>query len=147
MTPQMREQAPPAISSGGATVIASGTLIPFGERGEVSFTLGPLSERLTVAFRFEDGPITGPGTQIEVTRPSSEMIRLVLRDFGGPTGEGTIKPLRLGVLGGLHLYVHFRVFRVGQAPRTFHYTFYLRDERGLNDRIAEALTAGQPSDE
>jgi len=127
----MSKHAPPAISSGGAKVIASGTFIPFDERGEVAFEIGPPNERLAIIFRFEDGPGGGLEPQIEVARASAQIIRLVLRNFGSPTGDGTAKPLKLGMLGGLTLYAQLRVFRVGTAPRTIHYTFFERDDISL----------------
>jgi hypothetical protein len=130
----MRTQAPPVVFTGGATVIASGTVIAFNDWGEIRFQIGPLEERLSIVFMFKDGPI-GPEPRIEVLPQDEKTITLLLHDFGSPTGEGTTSPLKLGTLDGLQLYVHFRVFRVGRAPRTFHYTFYLRAPGTLQDMI------------
>jgi hypothetical protein len=135
----MSKHAPPTISSAGARVIASGTVIPFDEQAEVAFEIGPPNGRLAVIFRFEDGPGVGPESKIQVTRASAPIVRLVLRNFGDPNGEGTVAPLKLGVLEGLTQYVHFRVFRVGTGPRTFHYTFFESGDISL----AETLVRGE----
>ena len=131
----MSKHDPPAISSGGTRVIASGTVIPFDEKGEVAFEIGPPHERLAIMLRFENGPGGGPEPKIEVTRASAKIIRVVLRNVGGPNGEGTAAPLRLGVLEGLTLYGHFRVFRVGTGPRTLHYTIFESGDMSLAETL------------
>jgi len=143
----MSKHAPPVVFTGGATVIASGTVIAFNEWGEVSFRIGPLNERLTVVFKFEDGPVVGPQSRIEVLPQDSRTIKLVLRNFGNPTGDGTISPFKLGTLEGLALYVHFRIVRVGKSPRTIHYTFYQRDDAITAKAQLEALKSLDTFDE
>jgi hypothetical protein len=118
----MIKHEPPAISSGGARVIASGTVIPFDEKGEVALEIGPHHERLAIVLRFEDAGGSEP--QIDVKRAGAQLVRLVFRNVGSPTGDGTTAPLRLGVLEGLSLFGQFRVFRVGTGPRTLHYTIF-----------------------
>lgn len=144
----MPNPADPVIFTGGARVIASGTVIAFNEWGEVSFRLGPLKERLSIVFRFEDGPSGGPEPRIEVLGEGEKGIKLVLRNFGDATGEGTVSPLKLGTLEGLQLYVHFRIFRVGKTPRVIHYTFYQRDDAAVRrGQLKASRTVGSLFDE
>jgi hypothetical protein len=131
-----KQQAPPEISSSGARVLASGTVIPFQEPGEVAFEIGPADERLAVIVRFEDGPGGGPGPKVEVNRASARLVRIVLRDSGSAEGGGTTRPQTLGALGGLKLWVHLRVFPAGEGPRALHYTFFLE---GGDISLAETL--------
>jgi hypothetical protein len=129
----MIKHDPPVITSGGARVIASGTVIPFDEKGEVAFEIGPHHARLALMLRFEDGG--GAEPQIEVKRAGAQLVRLVLRNVGSPGGDGTTAPLRLGVLEGLNLYGHFRVFRAGTGPRTLHYTIFESGDISLAETL------------
>jgi hypothetical protein len=132
----MTRHAPPDISSSGARVVASGTVIPFQEPGEVAFELGPADQRLAIILRFEDGPAGGAEPKIEVHRASARLVRLVFRNFGGPAGGGTTRPLTLGTLAGLKLWAHFRVSRATEGPRALHYTFFVE---GGDISLAETL--------
>jgi hypothetical protein len=132
----MTKHAPPEISSSGARVLASGTVIPFQEPGEVAFEVGPADGRLAIILRFEDGPGGGSEPKIEVHRASARLVRLVFRNFAGPAGGGTTRPLTLGTLEGLKLWAHFRVFRAGEGPRALHYTFFVE---GGDISLAETL--------
>ncbi|HSD28885.1 MAG TPA: hypothetical protein VLL75_16410 [Vicinamibacteria bacterium] len=132
----MTKHAPPEISSSGARVVASGTVIPFQEPGEVAFDIGPADERLAVILKFEDGPGGGPEPQIDVKRASARLVRIVVRGSASADGGGTTKPLTLGAFAGLKLWAHFRVFRSGAGPRTLHYTFFVE---GGDISLAETL--------
>jgi len=132
----MTRHAPPEISSSGARILASGTVIPFQEPGDVAFEIGPLDERLAIILRFEDGPGGGPEPRVEVTRASARLIRLVVRNFGGPDGGGTTRPLALGALEGLKLWAHLQVSPGGPGRRALHYTFFLE---GGDISLAETL--------
>jgi len=119
----MSKHAPPEISSSGARVVASGTVIPFHEPGEVAFEIGPSDERLAVIVKFEEGP--GGGPQIDVKQASPRLVRIAIRGSAGADGGGTTRPLTLGAFAGLKLWAHFRVFRSGEGPRMLHYTFFV----------------------
>jgi hypothetical protein len=121
----MNKHAPPEISSGGARVVASGTVIPFHEPGEVAFEIGPADERLAILVKFEDGAGGGGEPQIDVKRASARLVRIAIRGSAGADGGGTTRPLTLGAFAGLKLWAHFRVFRSGQGPRMLHYTFFV----------------------
>src|SRR5512144_2159009 len=121
----MIKHAPPEISSSGARVVASGTVIPFHEPGEVAFEIGPTDERLAILVKFEDGPARGADAKIEVERASSRLVRIVIRGSAGADGGGTTRPLTLGAFAGLKLWAHLRVFRSGEGPRMLHYTFFV----------------------
>jgi hypothetical protein len=129
----MSKHAPPEISSSGARVVASGTVIPFQEPGEVAFEIGPANDRLAVILRFEDGPGEPP---IEVKRASARLVRIVVRGSAGADGGGTTRPLTLGALEGLKLWAHLRVSRAGSGPRALHYTFFIE---GGDISLAETL--------
>lgn len=132
----MTRHAPPEISSSGARVVASGAVIAFQEPGEVAFEIGPADERLAIILRFEDDPGAGSEPKIEVHRASARLIRVVLRNFGGPEGGGTTRPLTLGALGGLKLWAHLQVSRAREGPRVLHYTYFLE---GGDISLAETL--------
>jgi Domain of unknown function (DUF6864) len=132
----MTRNAPPEISSGGARVVASGTVIPLREPGEVAFELGAPEERLAVIVRFEDAPAGGGEPRVEVERASARLARIVVRGTGGPAGGGTTAPLTLGSLSGLKLWAHLQVFRPGAGPRRLHYTFFVE---GGDTSLAETL--------
>ncbi len=132
----MIKHAPPEISSSGARVVASGTVIPFHEPGEVAFEIGPADERLAIIVKFEDGPGGGAEPQIEVKRASARLVRILVRGSAGADGGGTKRPLTLGALADLKLWAHFRVFRAGAGPRTLHYTFFVE---GGDISLAETL--------
>jgi hypothetical protein len=121
----MTKHAPPEISSGGARVVASGTVIPFHEPGEVAFEIGPADERLAILVKFEDGSGGGGEPQIDVKRASARLVRIAIRGSAGADGGGTTRPLTLGAFAGLKLWAHFRVFRSGEGPRMLHYTFFV----------------------
>jgi Domain of unknown function (DUF6864) len=121
----MSKHAPPEISSSGARVVASGTVIPFHEPGEVAFEIGPADERVAVIVKFEDDPGGGAEQQIDVKRASARLVRIAIRGSAGADGGGTTRPLTLGAFAGLKLWAHFRVFRSGQGPRMLHYTFFV----------------------
>jgi uncharacterized protein DUF6864 len=121
----MSKHAPPEISSSGARVVASGTVIPFHEPGEVAFEIGPADERLAVIVKFEDEGGGGAEPQIDVKRASARLVRIAIRGSASADGGGTPRPLTLGAFAGLKLWAHFRVFRSGEGPRMLHYTFFV----------------------
>ncbi len=131
-----KQHAPTEISSSGAKVVASGSVVPFHEPGEVAFEIGPADERLAVIVRFEDAPGGGAEPQVEVKRAGARLVRIVVRDSPGAEAAGTTSPLTLGKLAGLKLWAHFRVLRAGAGPRTLHYTFFLE---GGDISLAETL--------
>jgi hypothetical protein len=128
----MNRNAAPEVSSGGARVVASGTVIPFRDPGEVAFELGPPEERLAVIVRFEDGAAGGSEPRVDVERASARLVRVVVR--GG--GAGTSAPLTLGTLSGLKLWAHFLGSGSGTGPKTLHYTFFVE---GGDIGLAETL--------
>ena len=132
----MSKHAPPEISSSGARVVASGTVIPFHEPGEVAFEVGPANQRLAVIVKFEEEPAGGGAPQIDVKQASPRLVRIAIRGSAGADGGGTTRPLTLGAFDGLKLWAHFRVFRSGQGPRMLHYTFYVD---GGDISLAETL--------
>src|SRR5512143_2408410 len=121
----MSKHAPPEISSSGARVVTSGTVIPFHEPGEVAFEIGPPDERLAVIVKFEDEAGGGAVPQIDVKRASARLVRIAIRGSASADGGGTTRPLTLGAFAGLKLWAHFRVFRSGESPRMLHYTFFV----------------------
>jgi hypothetical protein len=140
----MAKAAAPTIFTGGARVIASGTVIAFKRTSDIRFQLGPVEERLVISFRFDDGiPKVPASERVQVRQVMPREILLILRNFGHLSGEGTLEPIKLGNLAGLQLYVNFVVFGLpGSAkPTALHYTFYERDDEAEMRRDIEAALA------
>jgi hypothetical protein len=125
--------------SGGADVIASGSVIAFGTGWDSSISL-LLSfsdgTSLSVRFEFEDDEAKAePRIDSETCRTE---IRLRLINFDNLGGVGNTKPLLLGNLDGVPFYLNIRVFQLQGGAKTLHYTFYVRDDASVNARRKEA---------
>lgn len=113
------------IKSGSAEIIASGSVIAFnGNPIEISY--GPSIERLTLIFAFkDDGQLE---TRIDATKPNPNALQFNLYNFRNPLGSGTSRPVPIGTLAGQKLYLHYRVYDIGNSDKTIHYTIYLSGE-------------------
>lgn len=118
------------IKSGTAEIIASGSVIAFnGNPIEISY--GPSIERLTLVFAFQDDG--QQDTRIDATKPNPNTLHFNLYNFRNPLGSGTSKPVPIGTLAGRKLYLHYRIYDIGNSDKTIHYTIFLSGEIASHD--------------
>lgn len=111
------------ITSGAATVIASGQVTSFGGQ-PLRFGL-KVDEDLT--FQVELVFASDPALGDVAVRPEhlDDGLRFHLVNFDGADGRGSAVPVLLGELGEHLWFMHFRVFRYGRTEdHTVHYSFY-----------------------
>lgn len=109
-------QYPLKVSTGGNEVIATGTV--HLTEPEVKFEL----TSLTIKYKFisDSGE---PRFTAEVI--NNEMV-INLHNFNNSLGEGLLKPIEIGTLGGRPLLATCYVHTTEGNIRQFHYTFMLR---------------------
>jgi hypothetical protein len=111
------------ISSGPATVVASGEVTSF--RGHPVIVRIPWAEGagLRVEFHFEDGP--EPTVRFE---PEADRAVFVLTGFTDVVDRGSAEPILVATADTASLYLHFRVRHGGRTlDRTLHFTAYQLD--------------------
>jgi hypothetical protein len=115
-----------SIKSGIADVIASGTVIGFAGN-PIEISVGGLK----FIFEFATDR-TSPTQQMHATADDRETLRLRLTNFDNPLGSGSTQPLPVGSLSSdekqRRLYLHLRVYALGDSDKSLEYTFYAGEE-------------------
>ena len=129
---------------GLAEVVASDTVIAF-QNHPITITFGPADDRLTAVFEFtDDEGRDAKSNEFRYKTENPERLKLSLRNFKSPLGSGLHKPLRLGTLSGVGLYLNFRVYQLVDSDKTLHYAFYRLDEEAEKKATAEGVGSAMP---
>jgi hypothetical protein len=92
-------------------------------------TFGPPTDRIRLILVFRDEE-DKQDTRIEGQVPDAQTAQITFFNFKSALGQGSIKPLELGTLDGRKLYLHYRIYPLGNSDKTFHYTLYRAEEIG-----------------
>lgn len=113
------------IQSGGARVVASGSVIAFHGL-PIDITLGPPFEGFRTFFAFVDNLPPGSPPSYQVQAITQNILQITLANFNSPLGVGVAEPLLIATNGIDELYCSYWVHTLtGPAPgKTLFYTFY-----------------------
>ncbi len=114
------------ISSGSAEIIVSGLATSF-KGSPISVSFGEPA-RITLTFSFVDQ--AGEGHSMKSNSPAPNTLEFTLVNFSNPLGTGTTQPIQIGTFGGKPMYVHFRVYSIGESDRTLQFTVYADSSSG-----------------
>ncbi|KGK98847.1 hypothetical protein LI82_06005 [Methanococcoides methylutens] len=118
-----------AIESGPVRVISSGTVISF-DKNPIEITMGG-SGRCKVIMIFHDEE--GEGKSFVRPRViGSRTIELTFVNFKDPLGSGNVKPIHFATIGGLTIFMNYRIYSYLDSDKTVHYTFYCSQEDSLD---------------
>ena len=111
-------------SCGGASVIASGTVIPLDDSPtELSIPMG--SSELTVRLIFEtDKENTTSRTTASGTKENPSLVLLRIFNFTAPLGGGPVNPIPLWKSPDGQVLLMLRIYSQKNGPPLIHFTFY-----------------------
>jgi hypothetical protein len=115
------------ISSGGAEIISSGTIIQFNRKPiEINVQLLDFSFKCILNFenKFD--------TKEQSLKATAEMstISLTFFNFNNPLGSGSSEPINIGTYEDKFIYLSYRIYSLNeQSDKTLHYSFYLTKEK------------------
>lgn len=108
------------IKTGDYDVIASGTVITFGDQPTEIF-FGE-TQKLSLKFVFLT---EGIGMKMESVQANENSLELRLFNFNQGLNQGNLEPIRIGDENGKEVFLSFRSSRLNQsASRTLEYTIY-----------------------
>lgn len=111
------------INSGDYEVLFSGTVIQY-EDNSISFHFDSKTYgKLSIIISFESDHTNVPKIKADKIDNRTLLIKLV--NFNNSVGTGNVEPGEIGTYGGRKLLISYRVYRLAEAGRTLHYTFYL----------------------
>jgi hypothetical protein len=125
------------VSSGGAVVLASGTVIAF-QNSPVTIEFGSPQERMQIRFEF----VSAEGGKMAIQWiPDGQMLRVELTNFTDSVGAGPTEALHVGAdKSGAQLFVNFRVSKLPKGDPTLTYSVYAHRADGA---VLEALARGR----
>ena len=111
-------------SSGPADVLASGTVISLN-REPIKVSFGAEGHELSVVFRFLDDPKAKEDEAgVEIKEVDSQTAEITLQNFRSSVPRGSSTALRLGLIDGLGVYLHYRVQDIGTGDKTLQFTIF-----------------------
>ena len=114
-------------TSGGAKLIASGTVIPF-DNGPVSIGI-PMGDGelvLTVSFISNEDKQSRWDVRPDPDKPTH--MGLVMSNFNMPFGGGPVEPIRLWRNPQFSIWGLFRFYSHGSSTNLIQFSFYMKDD-------------------
>lgn len=108
--------------SGPAEIITTGIVISFN-RQPIRIEFGSKTAPFSVTFNFVDQTETAE-QKASLKVVGERDLEYTLINFTNPLGTGSTDPVKIGKYNGRPMFLHYRVYSIGESDKTVQFTFF-----------------------